>query len=69
MATTTKALSSIELGKFITLEKVHPSGTLQVRKQANGLVTFFWRCTMQGRDFREPIGVYDVGADRKLSHF
>lgn len=59
MATNTKSLSNIEPGKFITLEKVHPSGTLQARKQANGLVTFYWRCTMQGRDFREPIGAYD----------
>lgn len=59
MATNTKSLSNIEPGKFITLEKVHPSGTLQARKLANGLVTFYWRCTMQGRDFREPIGAYD----------
>lgn len=59
MATNTKSLSNIEPGKFITLEKVHPIGTLQARKQASGLITFYWRCTMHGRDFREPIGAYD----------
>jgi integrase len=59
MATNPKSLSNIAPGKFITLEKVHPLGTLQARKQANGLITFYWRCTMQGRDFREPIGAYN----------
>lgn len=59
MATTPKSLSNLEPGKFITLEKIHPSGTLQARKQANGLVSFFWRYTLNERDARELIGVFD----------
>lgn len=51
--------SSYIPGKFYTLEKVHPAGTLQARRYATGVTTFFWRCTINKRDFREPIGSFD----------
>lgn len=51
--------SSYIPGKFYTLEKVHPAGTLQARRYATGATTFFWRCTINNRDFREPIGLFD----------
>lgn len=51
--------SSYIPGKFYTLEKVHPAGTLQARRYATGVTTFFWRCTINNRDFREPIGLFD----------
>lgn len=59
MATSSKSLSNLEKGKFVALEKVHPVGTLQARKDAAGVVTFYWRCTHEGKDFREVIGVFD----------
>jgi integrase len=51
--------SSYTPGRFYTLEKVHPAGTLQARRYATGVTTFFWRCTINKRDFREPIGIFD----------
>lgn len=47
------------VGKFYTLEKVHPAGILQARRYAAGSTTFFWRCTIDKKDFREPIGPFD----------
>ena len=60
MAIPNNSLSNLEPGKFVTLEKVHPAGTLQVRKDAIGATYFYWRCTHLGRDFREPIGTFDT---------
>lgn len=51
--------SSYIPGKFYTLEKVHPAGTLQARRYSTGITNFFWRCTINKRDFREPIGSFD----------
>jgi integrase len=45
--------------KFYTLEKVPPTGTLQARRYATGAISFFWRCTINKKDFREPIGPFD----------
>lgn len=59
MATTPSSMSNLIKGKFVTLEKVHPAGTLQARKDASGVTTFYWRFTVQGRDFREPVGAFD----------
>ena len=47
------------LGKLYTLEKIHPAGTLQARRYATGVTTFFWRYTINKKDFREPIGPFD----------
>jgi integrase len=47
------------LDKFYTLEKVPPTGTLQARRYATGAIGFFWRCTINKKDFREPIGPFD----------
>jgi integrase len=47
------------LGRLYTLEKIHPAGTLQARRHATGVTTFFWRCTINKKDFREPIGPFD----------
>lgn len=59
MATSPKSLSNLDQGSFVTLEKVYPAGTLQARKNVKGVTTFYWRCTVRGRDFREPIGAFD----------
>lgn len=59
MAASNTPFSSYIPGKFYSLEKVHPAGTLQARRYATGVTTFFWRCTINNRDFREPIGLFD----------
>lgn len=59
MTASNTPLSGLVPGKFFTLEKVHPAGTLQARKDTAGTTTFYWRCTINERDFREIIGVYD----------
>lgn len=52
-------LSAIKDRAFHSLERVHPAGTLQARKNAMGITLFYWRCTINERDFREPIGEFD----------
>lgn len=59
MAAPNTPFSNYIPGRFYTLEKVHPAGTLQARRYATGVTTFFWRCTINKRDFREPIGIFD----------
>ena len=59
MAAPNTPFSNYIPGRFYTLEKVHPAGTLQARRYATGVTTFFWRCTIDKRDFREPIGIFD----------
>lgn len=53
------SLSAINDLAFHSLERVHPSGTLQARRNARGITTFYWRCTINKRDFREIIGEFD----------
>lgn len=53
------SLSVLKEIKFYTLQKVYPAGTLQARKDTMGVTTFYWRCTINQRDFRETIGAFD----------
>ena len=46
-------------GAFTTVGKVAPSGSLQARRLASGVVTFYWRCTLNGETVRHPIGRYE----------
>jgi integrase len=59
MATPITTLSALKEIKFYTLQRVHPAGALQARKDTLGVTTFYWRCTINNRDFRETIGVFD----------
>jgi integrase len=52
-------------GKFVTLEKISPSGALQVRKQASGAVAFYWRYSIGTVSERVVIGIYDSSAPPK----
>lgn len=52
-------LRAIKDQAFHSLERVHPAGTLQARRNAMGITLFYWRCTINQRDFREPIGEFD----------
>ncbi|CAM3741431.1 integrase [Bordetella tumulicola] len=65
MATTGQTLRNLKPGVFTTLQKVNPTGALQVRKQANGAITFYWRYTMDGKSERVVIGLYDPSAPPK----
>lgn len=52
-------------GAFSTLQKIVPSGALQVRKQSNGMVGFHWRYTIGKTSERVAIGLYDPSAPPK----
>ena len=58
-------LNVLEMGRFITLQKIEPSGALQARKQSSGAVNFFWRYTIGAKSERVAIGIYDSGAPPK----
>ena len=52
-------------GRFVTVCKVMPVGSLQVRKQANGTVAFYWRYSMGAASERVLVGDYDASAPPK----
>jgi integrase len=59
--TTTNSISLRDLspGKFHTLCKVTPIGSLQARRQRDGGILFFWRYSIGTLSERVKIGVYD----------
>lgn len=64
-STTGQFINQLESGIFATLQKVKPSGSLQVRKQANRSVSFYWRYTIGTKSERVAIGLYDSSAPPK----
>lgn len=58
-------LRSLDVGAFLTIEKLTGGGSLQARKLADGTVQFYWRFSHDGRTHREPIGPYDPGSPPK----
>jgi hypothetical protein len=58
-------LSTLEEGRFYTLEKVIPSGALQARKQTNRAITFYWRYSIGNKSERVTVGLYDPSAPPK----
>lgn len=58
-------INDLTIGKFHTLAKVQPTGSLQCRKQINGLVAFCWRYSIGTKSERVPIGNYDSSAAPK----
>ena len=68
MATGTTAgqrIASLPTGVFVTLEKVKPMGSLQVRKQATDAVAFYWRYSIGAKSERVLVGIYDSSAPPK----
>lgn len=59
------SLRELPEGKFVTLEKISNGGSLQGRKLANGAVQFYWRYSLSGSTWREPLGQYDPSAPPK----
>ena len=64
-STTRKLFSELKIGTFVTRQKIQPSGALQVRKQINGTISFFWRYSIGTKSERVFIGVYDPIASPK----
>ena len=57
-------INGLERGKFASLGKVTPAGSLEARMLATG-TTLYWRFTMGGKTEREVIGIYDPAAPPK----
>lgn len=60
-----QVINDLTSGKFHTLAKVQPTGSLQARKQSNDVVVFYWRYSIGTKSERVPIGNYDPGAAPK----
>lgn len=50
---------------FLTLERMSTGGSLQARRLSSDAVQFYWRYSLDGRTFREPVGVYDPSSPPK----
>ena len=62
--TPSKIINGLERGKFASLAKVTPAGSLEARLLATG-TTLYWRFTFDGKTEREIIGIYDPAAPPK----
>jgi hypothetical protein len=60
-----QTIKNLPIGKFVTLTKISPTGSLQVRRQINGTVTFYWRYSIGPKSERVSIGDYDSSAPPK----
>ncbi len=65
ISTSTKLFADLKVGVFFTRQKIQPSGALQVRKQINGTISFYWRYSIGTKSERVAIGVYDPAAAPK----
>lgn len=57
-------INGLERGKFASLGKVTPAGSLEARLLATGAM-LYWRFTIGGKTEREVIGIYDPAAPPK----
>lgn len=60
-----EAVALIKPRQFMKLESVPPCGSLGLRKSGQGVLSFYWRVTLDGRTDRYPIGLYDSSAPPK----
>ena len=58
-------LRALPEGSFLTLEKLSTGGSLQARRLSSAAVQFYWRYSLDGRTYREPLGVYDASSPPK----
>lgn len=58
-------LRSLATGSFLTVEQIAAGGSLQARRLCSDAVQFYWRYSLEGRTFREPIGLYDPSSPPK----
>lgn len=52
-------------GTYLTVEQLPHGGSLQARMLSTQAVQLYWRYSLAGRTFREPIGVHDPSAPPK----
>jgi integrase len=52
-------------GTYVTVEQLPHGGSLQARMLSTQGVQLYWRYSLDGRTFREPIGVHDPSAPPK----
>jgi len=52
-------------GTYVTVEQLPHGGSLQARMLSTQAVQLYWRYSLDGRTFREPIGVHDPSAPPK----
>jgi integrase len=52
-------------GTYVTVEQLPHGGSLQARMLSSQAVQLYWRYSLDGRTFREPIGVHDPSAPPK----
>lgn len=64
-ATHGQVINALEVGKFATLDKVVPCGSLEARKLASGTVMLYWRITLDGKTTRVSVGAYDSASKPK----
>ena len=60
-----KAVNEMPAGTMLTIQKVRPIGSLQVRKQTSGAAMFMWRYSHGTHSERVTIGIYDSAAPPK----
>src|SRR5262245_16656620 len=65
MSTTSLPLSSLPSGKFLTVARVKPIGSLQARRQSSDAVSFYWRYSHGTYSERVHIGLYDPSSPTK----
>ena len=65
MSSSPVALRDLAPGKFHTLSKVKPVGSLQARRQTSGSLAFYWRYSQGTQSERVLIGVHDPLATPK----
>lgn len=64
-ATHGQVINALEVGKFATLDKVIPCGSLEARKLVSGTVMLYWRITLAGKTTRVSVGAYDSASKPK----
>jgi integrase len=65
MSITAPSLGSLPPGKFQTIAKVKPVGSLQARRLTSDAVTFYWRYSQGKFSERVHIGLYDSSSPTK----
>ncbi|QTB49361.1 integrase [Burkholderia pseudomallei] len=60
-----EAVALIKPLQLMTLESVPPCGSLALWKSGRGVLSFYWRVTLDGRTDRYAIGLYDSSAPPK----
>lgn len=61
----TPLLKYAPAGTYVTIEQLPHGGSLQARLLSTQAVQLYWRYSLEGRTYREPIGVHDPSSPPK----